>query len=94
MRTSTSKYCQDRAWALRVQLNGSVMAAWVGDEVIRGVRGRGCAPLVTRKRGKHMEVRLSAIQVSSDMRWRSFPAYCNVGTSWSGWTSRSVTSRR
>ena len=36
--------CQDRAWALRVQVNGFVMAAWVGDEVIRGVRGRGCAP--------------------------------------------------
>ena len=60
------------------------MAAWVGDEVIRGVRGRGCAPLVTRKRGKHMEVRLSAIQVSSDMRLRSFPAYSNVGTSVDG----------
>ena len=41
-------------------------------------------PFVTPKRGKHMEVRLSAMQVSSDMRLKSYPAYSNVGTSVDG----------
>jgi hypothetical protein len=40
VRTSTSNVVKTVPAALRVQLNGPVMAAWVGDEVIRGVRGR------------------------------------------------------